>query len=132
AICDASATMRTDAISSWRRRAKGRTFLTVSDPSSGQAGAPAAAAANALPAETFALRGRSVTLDRRVNAVRGDVADLALAGTLFAPRYARALLRRCLRPAVPVRDAAGDSAQAVSELLAGEAFAVIDISGDWA
>lgn len=64
--------------------------------------------------------------------MRGDVADLALAGTLFAPRYARALLRRCLRPAVPVRDAAGDSAQAVSELLAGEAFAVIDISGDWA
>ncbi|WP_414900132.1 NlpC/P60 family protein [Sphingomonas flavalba] len=64
--------------------------------------------------------------------MRGDVADLALAGTLFAPRYARALIRRCLRPAVAVRDAAGDSAQAVSELLAGEAFAVIDISGGWA
>lgn len=88
----------------------------------GSAGAP----------KHFGLTGPSVILDRRVNAVRGDIADLALAGTLFAPHYARPMERRCVVPVAPVRAKADDGAELISELLHGEAFQVIDLSGGWA
>ncbi|MCJ8159540.1 NlpC/P60 family protein [Sphingomonas sp. LaA6.9] len=80
----------------------------------------------------FGLTGPSVVLDRRVNAVRGDIADLALAGTLFAPHYARPMERRCIVPSTAMRARADDGADLISELLHGEAFEVIDLSGGWA
>lgn len=80
----------------------------------------------------FALSGRSTKLDPRVNAARGDIADIALAGTLFAPHYARPVLRRCAAPSTPMRAAGAVDALLVSQLLHGEAFAVLDISGGWA
>lgn len=71
-------------------------------------------------------------LDRRVNAVRGDIADIALAGRIFAPHYASPLDRACIAASTPVRAAASDEAEMTSELLQGETFRVLDISGGWA
>lgn len=80
----------------------------------------------------FGLSGPSVVLDRRIHAVRGDIADLALAGLLFAPHYARPMERRCIVPVVALRARPNDEAELVSELLHGEAFEVVDLSGGWA
>lgn len=80
----------------------------------------------------FALSGRSAKLDPRVNAARGDIADIALAGTLFAPHYARPVLRHCAAPSTLMRAAGAADAPLVSQLLHGEAFAVLDVSGGWA
>jgi hypothetical protein len=80
----------------------------------------------------FALEGPSVELDPRLNAYRNDIADIELAGRLFAPHYAKALVRACGLIATLVRGGPSDGAQAVSELLPGEEFAVLDISGGWA
>ncbi|MEZ5654404.1 MAG: NlpC/P60 family protein [Sphingobium sp.] len=80
----------------------------------------------------FRLDGRSVTLDRRLNAVRGDLADVNLAGILFAPHYAQAQAMHCVAPAAFLREKANASAPAVSQLLFGEDFHVLDVTGDWA
>lgn len=80
----------------------------------------------------FHLDGRSVKLDRRMNAVRGDLADFALAGVLFAPHYAKAEVMHCLGEAAFVREAGAADARAVSQLLPGEAFHLLDVTGSWA
>ncbi len=64
--------------------------------------------------------------------MRRDIADIALADRVFAPHYARPLAHGCTAPATPMRAAPTRTAAAVSELLKGEAFAVVDCSGDWA
>lgn len=83
------------------------------------------------PAAAFHLDGPTRRLDRRVNAYRPDIADVALAGTLFAPHYA-APLPLMARGSVMMRSAPTDQAEAVSQLLPGEDFAVLDLSGGWA
>ena len=75
------------------------------------------------------LAGPSRRLDRRINAVRDDLADAALAGLVTAPRYADGVYRRCDVPAATLRSAPDDDAVAVSELLFGEVFVVFDITG---
>ena len=80
----------------------------------------------------FKLDGRSVALDRRVHAARGDLADLALAGTLFSAHYARAVPLTCVAPGTPILSAASPTAEAVSELLRGETFHALDVMTDWA
>ncbi len=80
----------------------------------------------------FSLNGRSVKLDRRLNAVRGDLADVNLAGILFAPHYAKAQAMHCIAPSAFLREKANASATAVSQLLFGEDFHVLDVTGDWA
>lgn len=80
----------------------------------------------------FHLTGRSVNLDRRVHAVRGDLADFALAGVLFAPHYARAEAMHVTVPGAFVRDKGASGAGAVSQLLYGEAFHLLDVTGGWA
>jgi cell wall-associated NlpC family hydrolase len=93
---------------------------------------------NTLPRATppertrFRLDGRSVALDRRVHAARGDLADLALAGTLFSAHYARAVPLTCVAAGTPVLSAATSTAEAVSELLRGETFHALDVTTDWA
>ena len=81
---------------------------------------------------TFRLGGRSVALDRRVNAVRGDLADLSLAGVLFAPHYAKAQPMHCARGGAFLRESGSAGARAVSQLLFGETFHVLDVTGNWA
>lgn len=80
----------------------------------------------------FELNGRSVALDRRVHAARGDLADLALAGTLFSAHYARAVALTCVAPGTPVLSQASATSEAVSELLRGEVFHALDLTTDWA
>ena len=62
--------------------------------------------------------------------MRGDLADVALAGKHFSPHYAKAVERFCTVLHTPVYDKTGG--RQVSELLAGEAFMLLDTSGGWA
>ena len=64
--------------------------------------------------------------------MRGDLADLALADRLFAPHYARSELRACHAVRAPLRASPGNDATATSEILRGEGFAVLDVTGNWA
>ena len=79
---------------------------------------------------SFSLSGPSRALDPRINAMRGDLADVALAGKHFSPHYARPVDRFCTIPCTPICDKPGG--KQVSELLAGEGFMLLDISGGWA
>lgn len=81
---------------------------------------------------SFHLDGRSVKLDRRVNAVRGDLADFSLAGVLFAPHYAKAEPMHCLGAATFMRETGAADAVASSQLLPGETFHLLDVTGGWA
>jgi cell wall-associated NlpC family hydrolase len=81
---------------------------------------------------SFQLSGTSVTLDERMHAVRGDLADLALAGTIFVPHYGAPMAMICTVSSVPVRDKGSADADATSELLLGEAFMALDLTGGWA
>ncbi|SER59566.1 C40 family peptidase [Sphingobium sp. YR768] len=88
---------------------------------------------NGPPERTrFKLDGRSVALDRRVHAARGDLADLALAGVLFSAHYARAVAFTCIAPGAPIFSSTSPTAEAVSELLRGETFHALDVTTDWA
>lgn len=71
-------------------------------------------------------------LDLRVHAVRRDVADIALADRVFAPHYARATLCHCTAAATMLRGAPSSDACAVSQLVRGEAFALLDVAAGWA
>lgn len=89
--------------------------------------------ARAAPPERsrFQLTGRSVALDGRVHAVRPDLADVSLAGTLFSAHYARAIELTCVAPGTPVLTAPSVSARAVSQILRGESFHALDVTTDW-
>ncbi len=80
----------------------------------------------------FALHGPEEDFDLRVTAHRGDLADIRLAGKMFAPHYAEALPMRCSAPKAMLRKQGGKNYEAVSELLHGEDFQLLDVSGDWA
>ncbi len=93
------------------------------------------AAPKASPRATSApvrLRGVSQPLDRRIHAVRADIADIALAGRVIAPRFVAPASMRCGTSVATLHAAPDATAVAVSELLPGEDFAVFDRSGDWA
>jgi hypothetical protein len=80
----------------------------------------------------FRLTSPSKALDRRVHAARGDLADVALAGKIFVPHYAEPYSKSVITERVGVYHKPSDDAVMDSELLRGERFAVLDISGDWA
>jgi cell wall-associated NlpC family hydrolase len=80
----------------------------------------------------FRLTGPSRRLDPRINAFRPDIADVALAGMLFAPHYVRADQCRCTVPATMMRARPNADAPAVSQIVLGEAFALLDLAGGWA
>jgi cell wall-associated NlpC family hydrolase len=73
-----------------------------------------------------------LVLDERVHAYRRDIADIALAGQIFAPHYARPVMRSCGMRASFVRPAPSADSPPSSQLLPGEEFAVLEISGGWA
>jgi cell wall-associated NlpC family hydrolase len=93
---------------------------------------PAAGSPAPPSVDRFRLQGPSITLDTRINAVRRDIADVALAGRLFAPHYARPELCACAADAAMLRSAPQEDATAVSQLLHGEGFAMLDIAAGWA
>lgn len=71
-------------------------------------------------------------LDPRLHAYREDVADSALAARVQAARFADPIPMQLAVPREAVRNAAGADAIAVSELLRGEAFHVVDEQQGWA
>lgn len=83
-------------------------------------------------ARHFRLGGPSSVLDARTHAFRRDLADVALAGQIIAPHYAKPLPRACGVRAAPVLAAALDGAAQLSELLPGEPFLVLEYAGGWA
>ena len=88
---------------------------------------------NAPPERTrFKLDGRSVALDKRVHAARGDLADISLAGVLFSAHYARAVELTCVTAGTAILAAPSGTAEAVSALLRGESFHALDVTTDWA
>jgi hypothetical protein len=60
------------------------------------------------------------------------LADIGLADRVFAPHYARPLPRACGSHATMVWPRPSADAKAVSELLPGELFAVLEYAGGWA
>ena len=80
----------------------------------------------------FALKGPEGEFDPRTTAHRGDLADIGLAGKMFAPHYAEPMAMRCSAPKAMIRRQSGKDHEAISELLHGEDFHVLDIAGDWA
>ena len=80
----------------------------------------------------FVLHGPEEEFDPRITAHRGDLADVALAGKMFAPHYAVPMPMRCSAPKAMLRKHSGKDHEAISELLHGEDFHVLDIAGDWA
>jgi Bacterial dipeptidyl-peptidase Sh3 domain/NlpC/P60 family len=82
--------------------------------------------------ERFQLSGPSLTLDARIHAYRSDIADIGLAGQMFAPHYARPLVRGCGARPTMVRSTPTTDGTAVSELLPGEEFSVLEYAGGFA
>jgi hypothetical protein len=80
----------------------------------------------------FGLTGVSKSFDTRVVAIRADLADIAVAGEHFAPHYAAPMMASVIAPYAAMRAAPDLSAPMVSELLYGEAFALLDVTGGWA
>ncbi len=79
-----------------------------------------------------ALDGVSRPYDARVHAIRADLADVALASLYFAPHYAAPAPRTCIAAATMLRARPDASATAVSELLHGETFNILDTRSGWA
>ena len=82
-------------------------------------------------AEGFALTGPSNPPDPRFNAYRRDLADCALAHRVIASHYAEPLDRRVTHAAT-LRAGPSDQSEALAELAAGEAMAMLDNSLGWA
>ncbi len=78
----------------------------------------------------FSLSGHSPRFDPRLDAVRDDLADVNLAGRLFTPHYADAVAKQCNLPFAALFQKPGGEQS--SELLRGETFMLLDISGGWA
>jgi hypothetical protein len=79
----------------------------------------------------FRLDGHSRAYDLLTQAIRPDLADVAEAETHFAPHYAEAAATVTLREtALLANNAAGAEMRAM--LPAGAAFALLDVTGDWA
>lgn len=94
---------------------------------------PAATAGSSSSTDdTIRLSGPSIRLDPRINAYRNGLADIALAGRILAPHYARPLSRACGAHAAYLRVASDAAATIVTELLPGEGFEVLEYAGGWA
>ena len=78
------------------------------------------------------MSGPSIILDKRVNAFRADLADATLSAQVTAPRYAVAVPMDCRASWAMLRAGPDNNATAVSALLFGEMFRVLDLANGWA
>jgi hypothetical protein len=104
-----------------RRRKRGRSFLTTSAHLEGL---------NRANNDSFTLSGPSLKLDPARTPLRGDLADIALAGKVFAPHYAVPMPMRamCGTPLLADMDA---GASVIAHISAGAEFAALDIVGGY-
>jgi hypothetical protein len=84
-----------------------------------------------LDGRSFALGGPMRIVDPSHTPVRGDLADIRLAGRYFVPHYAVAVTHR-VAPGAVLRKAAREDAEALDRLDGGAPFRVLDIAGSWA
>ena len=85
-----------------------------------------------LDGKSFALRGPMRIADPRHTPVRGDLADIRLAGRYFVPHYAVPMPRLIGADGATLLAAARTDAEPVETLAVGAVFAVLDIAGSWA
>ncbi len=81
--------------------------------------------------QSFSLNGPSINLDAETHAVRGDLADIALAGKLFVPHYAVPMPMLAKADGVSVRSVADPEGEAVATLVKGDRFMAVDMAGGW-
>lgn len=85
-----------------------------------------------LDGKSFAMRGPMRIADPRHTPVRGDLADIRLAGSYFVPHYAVPQPRLIGADGAALLAAARLDADVLDTLAGGSAFAVLDVAGDWA
>lgn len=81
---------------------------------------------------TFSLDGPSISLDGRTQAVRGDLADIALAGKLFVPHYAKPMPMTCTVASTPLKSTTDAEGEQLAILSKDDTFMAVDMSGGWA
>ncbi|MEO1045495.1 MAG: NlpC/P60 family protein [Pseudomonadota bacterium] len=79
----------------------------------------------------FRLSGPAPRHDIRITPARGDLADIRLAGKVFASSYVAAIPYHCVAALTTLHRAPSDIAEAVSQLRLGDGFAVLEIAGGW-
>lgn len=79
---------------------------------------------------SFSLNGPSIPLDERTHAVRGDLADIALAGKLFVPHYARPMEMICSADTT-LYAAADPASETLGPVAKGDVFMAVDMAGTW-
>ena len=84
--------------------------------------------ADAAGRSRFGLTGVSQGYDPRTVAIRPDLADIAVAGLHFAPHYAAPMMRS-VSVATPLRATGAGDGEMLGELLPGEGFALLDVTG---
>lgn len=82
-----------------------------------------------LDGRSFALTGPMKITDPAHTPVRGDLADVALAGRYFVPHYAVPQPRRIVASGGQLRAGMRDDAETLAQLAAGSDFAVLDVAG---
>jgi hypothetical protein len=84
--------------------------------------------ADASGRSRFGLTGVSQDYDPRTVAIRPDLADIAVAGQHFAPHYAAPMMRSVASAAI-LRSGPAADAEPLADLLPGEGFALLDVTG---
>lgn len=79
------------------------------------------------PRNRHALTGRSTARDRRTSAVRPDLTDVRLAGSVFAPHYAAAMPQTA-SSIIAIRETPDPGSPVMSEVLPGETFEMLELS----
>lgn len=80
--------------------------------------------------QVFSLSGPSLELDPLRTPLRGDLADIALAGKVFAPHYAVPMPMRAVIASPLLTDMDATSA-VIAQMAEGAAFAALDIVGGY-
>lgn len=88
--------------------------------------------ASAIPTGQLSLSGPSVKLDAAHWPVRGDLAHVRLAGTVFVPHYAVPMERSVVPCGARLFALNRKDSEVRQELGGGTPFNVLDITGGWA
>jgi hypothetical protein len=84
-----------------------------------------------VPGQQLTLSGPSENLDAAHWPVRGDLAHIRLAGRCFVPHYAVPMPHVVKAPGATLRQQGDAQAEVLAQLLAGDGFDVLDMSGGW-